>query len=90
MGDAETTASGVGHRPENLALGAVLTTTAFFCVALVGTLAKVCGQFTSTGVLLVFQNLICFVFVTKSGSSLANRTIGLTTVSRSSSSPAAR
>jgi len=64
MGDAETTASGVGHRPENLALGAVLTTTAFFCVALVGTLAKVCGQFTSTGVLLVFQNLICFVFVT--------------------------
>ncbi|OBF21538.1 DMT family transporter [Mycobacterium sp. ACS4331] len=52
-----------GHRPENLPLAAVLTTVAFFCVALVGTLAKVCGQYTSTGVLLLFQNLICLVFV---------------------------
>jgi drug/metabolite transporter (DMT)-like permease len=53
----------VGHRPENLALGAALTTAAFFCVALVGTLAKVAGQYTSTGVLLLFQNLICLLFI---------------------------
>jgi drug/metabolite transporter (DMT)-like permease len=52
-----------GHRPENLVLGAALTTAAFFCVSLVGTLAKVSGQYTSTGVLLLFQNLICLLFV---------------------------
>lgn len=53
----------VGRRPENLVLGALLTTAAFFCVALVGTLAKVSGQYTSTGVLLAFQNAICLLFV---------------------------
>jgi drug/metabolite transporter (DMT)-like permease len=52
-----------GHRPENLLVAAILTTTAFFCVALVGALAKVSGQYTSTGVLLLFQNLVCLVFV---------------------------
>ena len=51
------------HRPENLALGAILTTAAFFCVALVAALAKVSGQYTSTGVLLLFQNLICLIFI---------------------------
>jgi drug/metabolite transporter (DMT)-like permease len=55
--------SATGHRPENLAVGAALTTAAFFCVALVATLAKVAGQHTSTGVLLLFQNLICLVFM---------------------------
>ncbi len=44
-------------------MGAALTTAAFFCVALVGTLAKVSGQYTSTGVLLLFQNLICLAFM---------------------------
>ena len=52
-----------GHRPENLVLAAALTTAAFFCVALVGALAKVSGQYTSTGVLLLVQNFICLVFV---------------------------
>jgi drug/metabolite transporter (DMT)-like permease len=52
-----------GRRPENLVLAAALTTAAFFCVALVGTLAKVSGQYTSTGVLLLFQNLICLLFI---------------------------
>lgn len=56
--------SAAGHRPENLFLAAALTTAAFFCVALVGTLAKVSGQYTSTGVLLLFQNLICLLFIT--------------------------
>lgn len=49
---------GVGHRPENLVLGAGLTIAAFFCVSLVGALAKQSGTYTSTGVVLLFQNLI--------------------------------
>jgi drug/metabolite transporter (DMT)-like permease len=56
-------ATGLGRRPENLRLAALLTIAAFFCVALVGTLAKVSGQYTSTGVLLLVQNLICLLFV---------------------------
>lgn len=56
--------TGTGHRPENLVLAAVLTTAAFFCVALVGALAKLSSQYTSTGVLLLFQNLICLLFIT--------------------------
>ena len=55
--------TGTGHRPENLVVGAALTTAAFFCVALVATLAKSAGEHTSTGVLLLFQNLICLVFM---------------------------
>jgi drug/metabolite transporter (DMT)-like permease len=57
----EISATGTGHKPENLVLGAVLTTAAFFCVALVGALAKVTSQYTSTGVLLLVQNLICLL-----------------------------
>ncbi|VEG55609.1 integral membrane protein [Mycolicibacterium aurum] len=53
----------LGYRTENLTVGALLTTAAFFCVALVGTLAKVSGQYTSTGVLLLFQNAVCLLFV---------------------------
>jgi drug/metabolite transporter (DMT)-like permease len=64
MGEARGPVTVSGHRPENLVLAAVLTTAAFFCVALVGALAKVSGQYTSTGVLLLFQNLICLVFIT--------------------------
>ncbi len=52
-----------GYRAENLAAGALLTTAAFFCVALVGALAKVSGQCTSTGVLLLTQNAICLAAV---------------------------
>ena len=53
----------VGYRDENLGVGAVLTTAAFFCVALVGTLAKVGGDHTSTGVLLLFQNAVGVLFL---------------------------
>jgi len=63
MSDPERPGIDVGRRPENLILGALLTTAAFFCVALVGTLAKVSGQYTSTGVLLLFQNSICLLFM---------------------------
>lgn len=52
-----------GYHVENLAAGALLTTAAFFCVALVGALAKVAGQHASTGVLLLTQNAICLVAV---------------------------
>lgn len=55
--------SGTGHRPENLVVGAALTTAAFFCVALVGALAKVSGDYTSTGVLLLVQNLLCLMVI---------------------------
>jgi drug/metabolite transporter (DMT)-like permease len=63
MNEMKTFGGESGHRPENLAVSAALTTAAFFCVALVATLAKVAGQYTSTGVLLLFQNLICLVFM---------------------------
>lgn len=63
MSELETSGAATGHRPENLLLAALLTTAAFFCVALVGALAKVSGQYTSTGVLLLFQNSICLAFI---------------------------
>ena len=82
MSQTAASDTGVDRRPENLRLGAFLTTAAFFCVALVGTLAKVSGQYTSTGVLLLFQNLICLLFVSpvalRGGwSSLRTHKIGL-------------
>ena len=52
-----------GHRPENLVVGAALITAAFFCVALLAALGKVSGQYTTTGVLLLFQNLLCLLFI---------------------------
>jgi drug/metabolite transporter (DMT)-like permease len=64
VSEVSTVAVGAGRRPENLVLGAALTTAAFFCVALVGALAKASGRYASTGVLLLFQNLVCLVFVT--------------------------
>ena len=82
MTEGQTPGVSVGRRPENLRLAAVLTTAAFFCVAMVGTLAKVSGQYTSTGVLLLSQNLICFLFIVpmvmRDGwSSLRTQKIGL-------------
>ncbi|ANW67795.1 hypothetical protein BCA37_16795 [Mycobacterium sp. djl-10] len=53
----------MGYRDENLPVGALLTTAAFFCVALVGALAKVAGEHTSTGVLLLFQNAVGLMFI---------------------------
>lgn len=55
--------SGAGHKPENLGLGAALVALASFCVALMSALAKEIGQFTSTGVVVFFQNLICLLFI---------------------------
>lgn len=58
-----TTDTTTGHRPENLVLGAALTTAAFFCIALVGALAKVSDQYTSTGVILLSQNFVGMLLV---------------------------
>jgi drug/metabolite transporter (DMT)-like permease len=55
--------TGLGHKPENLALGATLTTLSFLCVALVSAFGKAAGQYTSTGVVVLFQNLIPLVFI---------------------------
>ncbi|MCK0173946.1 MULTISPECIES: DMT family transporter [Mycobacteriaceae] len=55
--------AGSGHRPENLVRGAALTTLAFFCVAMVGTIAKISGEHTSTGVLLLAQNALCLAAI---------------------------
>jgi drug/metabolite transporter (DMT)-like permease len=53
----------VGHKPEHMVLGAALTTTSFFCVAVMSAMGKVAGQLTSTGVVVLFQNLIAFMFI---------------------------
>lgn len=63
MGEGQSSSAGTGHGPERLVLGALLTTSAFFCVALVGAFAKVSSQYTSTGVLLLFQNVISLLFI---------------------------
>jgi drug/metabolite transporter (DMT)-like permease len=55
--------AGVGHRPENLVLGGAFTTLSFLCVALVSAFGKAAGQYTSTGVVVLFQNLIALVFI---------------------------
>ena len=55
--------TGVGHKPENLAFGATLAALSFFCVAAMSALGKAAGQLTSTAVVVLFQNLICLVFV---------------------------
>src|SRR5262249_2244901 len=64
MTKMEVSGAQTRHRPENLVVGAALTTAAFFCVAMVATTAKVSGHYTSTGVLLLFQNLICLLVMT--------------------------
>lgn len=55
--------AGIGHKPENLALGAVLTTLSFLCVAVMSALGKAAAPLTSTAVVVLFQNLISFLFI---------------------------
>jgi drug/metabolite transporter (DMT)-like permease len=54
---------GVLHKPENLAIGAAFTTLSFLCVALVSAFGKAASQYTSTGVVVLFQNLISLLFI---------------------------
>jgi drug/metabolite transporter (DMT)-like permease len=46
-----------------MVFGAALTTASFLCVAVMSALGKVAGQLTSTGVIVLFQNLIAFLFI---------------------------
>jgi EamA-like transporter family protein len=55
------TDTGSGHMPEHLVLGAVLSSLAFFCTAVMSALVKATEELTSTAVVLLFQNLICLV-----------------------------
>jgi drug/metabolite transporter (DMT)-like permease len=57
----EVSTTGSGHRRENLPLAAALTTAAFFCVSMVTVLAKVSGAYTSIGMILLVQNVLCLV-----------------------------
>jgi drug/metabolite transporter (DMT)-like permease len=52
-----------GHMPENLAMGAALSSLSFFCTAVMSALVKATEELTSTAVVLLFQNLICFVLI---------------------------
>jgi drug/metabolite transporter (DMT)-like permease len=52
-----------GYKPEHLVFGAALTTSSFLCVAVMSALGKVAGELTSTGVVVLFQNLIAFLFI---------------------------
>jgi drug/metabolite transporter (DMT)-like permease len=52
-----------GYKPEQLVLGATLTTLSFLCVSVMSALGKVAGQLTSTGVVVLFQNLIAILFI---------------------------
>ncbi|WP_234809968.1 DMT family transporter [Mycolicibacterium moriokaense] len=49
--------------PEKLVLGAVLSSLSFFCTAVVSALAKAAEVLTSAAVVLLFQNLICFLII---------------------------
>lgn len=57
------TATGAGHMPENLVAGAALSSLSFFCTAVTSALVKATEELTSTAVVLLFQNLICFVLI---------------------------
>ena len=49
--------------PENLVLGAALSSLSFFGTAVVSAMVKATEAMTSAGVILLFQNLICFLLV---------------------------
>ncbi len=51
------------QRSERLGLGAALTTASFLCVALVSALGKVAVENTSTGIVVLAQNLIALVVI---------------------------
>ncbi|WP_123023189.1 DMT family transporter [Mycolicibacterium stellerae] len=55
--------TGSGHLPENLALGAALSSLSFFSTAVMSALVKATEELTSTAVVLLFQNLICLVLI---------------------------
>jgi len=61
--DAPMLRTDAGHKPEHMVIGVTLTTLSFFCVSVMSALGKVAGQLTSTVVVVLFQNLICLLFI---------------------------
>lgn len=57
------TNAGSAHLPENLVLGAVLSSLSFFGTAVMSAMVKATEAMTSAAVILLFQNLICFLLV---------------------------
>jgi drug/metabolite transporter (DMT)-like permease len=53
----------IGRKPEHMVIGATLTTLSFLCVSVMSALGKVAGELTSTGVVVLFQNLIAILFI---------------------------
>jgi drug/metabolite transporter (DMT)-like permease len=51
------------HLPENLVLGAVLSSLSFFGTAAMSAMVKATKALTSAGMILLFQNLICFLLI---------------------------
>src|SRR5829696_6745764 len=62
-GEAQMPSTGAGHMPENLAFGAALSSLSFLCTAVMSALVKATEELTSTAVVLLFQNLICLLFI---------------------------
>src|SRR5438045_6122052 len=52
-----------GHKPEHMVIVSRLTTLSFLSVLVMSARGKVAGQLTSTGVVVLFQNLICLLFI---------------------------
>ena len=57
------TNTGSAHLPENLVLGAVLSSLSFFGTAVMSAMVKATEAMTSAAVILLFQNLICFLLI---------------------------
>ena len=55
--------AGSAHLPENLVLGAVLSSLSFFGTAVMSAMVKSTEALTSAAVILLFQNLICFLLI---------------------------
>jgi len=55
--------AGAVHVPENLVLGAVLSSLSFFGTAVMSAMVKATEALTSAAVILLFQNLICFLLI---------------------------
>ena len=55
--------TGANQMSENLAFGAALSSLSFFCTAVMSALVKATEELTSTAVVLLFQNLICLLFI---------------------------
>jgi drug/metabolite transporter (DMT)-like permease len=61
--EAQMSSRGSVHLPENLVLGAVLSSLSFFGTAVMSAMVKATEVLTSAAVILLFQNLICFLLI---------------------------